>query len=73
MSHHYSGHETLGQCLDSYLELGAQGTRGGIILAWNKDMISVTNAVNRNFTISATIKVISSDTFPNDYMLWTYG
>jgi exonuclease III len=26
-------HETLGQHLDSYLELGAQGTRGGILLA----------------------------------------
>ena len=54
--------ETLGQYLDSYLELGAQGTRGGILLAWNKDMISMTNAVNRVFTISAMIKVASSDT-----------
>lgn len=52
-------HETLGQHLDSYLELGAQGTRGGILLAWNKEMISVTNAVNRSFTISAMVRVSS--------------
>jgi hypothetical protein len=48
--------------LDAYLELGAQGTRGGILLAWNMDMISVSNAVNRTFTISVMVKVISAST-----------
>jgi hypothetical protein len=48
--------------MDSYLHLDAQGTRGGILLAWNKDIISISNAVNRTFSISATIKVVSSDT-----------
>lgn len=52
--------DTLGRYLDSYLTLDAQGTRGGILLAWNKDVVSVTNVVNRAFTISATINVASS-------------
>jgi hypothetical protein len=52
--------ETLGSFLDSYIELGAQGTRGGILLAWDKDMISVSNTVNRSFTISAMVQVLSN-------------
>lgn len=52
--------ETLGQRLDSYLELGTQGTRGGILLAWDKDLVTVTNAVNRTLTISALITLASS-------------
>jgi exonuclease III len=52
--------ETLGSFLDSYIELGAQGTRGGILLAWDKDMISVSNTVNRSFTISAMVQVSSN-------------
>lgn len=54
--------ETLGQVLDSHLELGAQGTRGGILLAWNKEVLSVTNAINRSYTISATINIMSYNT-----------
>lgn len=54
--------ETLGQFLDSFLELPAQGTRGGILLAWNKDVITVTNAINRTFTISAMVTVTSNST-----------
>jgi exonuclease III len=47
--------DTLGPALNSYLELGAQGTRGGILLAWDKELVSVTNAINRAFTITATV------------------
>jgi exonuclease III len=54
--------ETLGQYLDSYIELGAQGTRGGILLGWDKDMVSVSNVVNRSFTISAMVQVSSNST-----------
>ncbi|XP_066358109.1 uncharacterized protein [Miscanthus floridulus] len=54
--------ETVGQQADSYLQLGAQGTRGGLLLAWNKDLISITNAVIRNFTISASVQITSSST-----------
>lgn len=46
--------------LDSYVELGAQGTRGGILLAWDKDMVSVTQPVNRSFTISAMVQLQSN-------------
>lgn len=48
--------DTLGLALNSYLELGAQGTRGGILLAWDKELLSITNAVNRVFTITATVQ-----------------
>jgi len=34
---------------------------GGVLLAWNKDLISVSNAVNRAFTISAMIQLLSSN------------
>lgn len=54
--------ETLGHLLDSYLELPEQGTRGGILLAWNKDVISVTNPINRTFTILAMVAVASNST-----------
>lgn len=47
--------------LDSYVELGAQGTRGGILLAWGKDMVSVTQPVNRSFTISAMVQLQSNN------------
>jgi hypothetical protein len=49
--------DTLGLALDSYLELGAQGTRGGILLAWDKELLSVTNAINRSYTITATVNL----------------
>lgn len=52
--------DTLGPFLDSYVELGAQGTRGGILLAWDKDMVSVTQPVNRSFTISAMVQLQSN-------------
>lgn len=63
--------ETLGSFLDSYIELGAQGTRGGVLLAWNKDLISVSNAVNRAFTISAMVQPLA---FDSPFLLTTcYG
>lgn len=52
-------YETLGQHLNSYLTLDAQGTRGGILLAWDKDTVSISNALNRTFTISATVTAAS--------------
>lgn len=54
--------ETLDQYLDSYIELAAQGTRGGVLLAWNKDVITVTNPISRTFTISAMASVASNST-----------
>lgn len=64
-------YETLGQCLDSFLELGAQGTRGGILLAWNSDTISVSNATHKTFSITATFSSVTSS---SQFMLTTcYG
>jgi hypothetical protein len=40
------------------------------LLAWNKDIVSVTNAINRTFTISATISVASCN---SPFLLTCYG
>lgn len=40
------------------------------MLAWNKDIVSVTNAINRTFTISATISVASCN---SPFLLTCYG
>jgi hypothetical protein len=53
--------ETLGHRLASYCTLDADGTRGGILLGWDKDLVAVTNTVIGLFTISATVTVLLSN------------
>jgi exonuclease III len=55
--------QILGPLLNSYLALNAQGTRGGILLAWNKDIVSINSATNRSFSISATVQIPNATAF----------
>jgi exonuclease III len=53
--------ETLGHRLASYQALDAEGTRGGVLLAWDKDVALVTDIDMRSFSISATVTVLMSN------------
>lgn len=53
--------ETLGQRLDSFLALDANGTRGGISLGWDKEVVSVSDVEYGSFTITASITVLLSN------------
>ena len=47
--------ETLGPAFDGFDFLPAEGTRGGILLAWTSDMLRVTNIQKEEFMISAQV------------------
>jgi exonuclease III len=53
--------ETLGQRLDSFLALDANGTRGGILLGWDKEVVSVSDVEYGSFTITASVTVLLSN------------
>jgi exonuclease III len=53
--------DTLGQRLASYHTLDAEGTRSGVLLGWDKDVVVVSDLKHRLFTISAIVKVLMSD------------
>jgi hypothetical protein len=53
--------DTIGQRLSSCHSLDADGTRGGILLGWDKDIVSVTEVERGLFTISATVIVLISN------------
>jgi exonuclease III len=54
--------ESIGYRLSSYYSLDAEGTRGGVLLGWDKDVVLVTELDHRIFTISATVTVLMSNT-----------
>lgn len=52
--------ETCGNWLDQRRILGAQGTRGGIILAWSGQLFEETQHNIGNFSVSVLLKTRSS-------------
>lgn len=53
--------DTVGQRLSSCHTLDAHGTRGGVLLGWDKDIVSMSDIEHRLFTISATVTVLMSN------------
>jgi hypothetical protein len=47
--------ECLGPAFDEFFYLPAEGTRGGILLAWQSGLVSITNAHLTAHTITARI------------------
>lgn len=52
--------ESLGDRMADYCTLDAVGTRGGVLLAWNREMVQVSEVLIKQFSISATVVVLSS-------------
>lgn len=50
--------DTLGQRLSGRHTLDAQGTRGGILLAWDQDVVEITDISTGQFTVSAKAQSI---------------
>jgi len=53
--------DTLGQSLSKFVTLDAQGTRGGILLAWDEDLVLVSDVQCKVFTISAVVTMLLSN------------
>jgi len=49
--------EFLGNQLDSFEYIPADGTRGGILIAWRSDMVEATGTIKKDFSISMHIKL----------------
>jgi hypothetical protein len=49
--------DILGHSLDGYHFLPALGTRGGILVGWNKSYIEVVNPMHRDFSLSLEINL----------------
>jgi hypothetical protein len=43
--------EFLGQALDGYQYLPAEGTKGGILLGWNSDFVETSNLLLKEFSL----------------------
>lgn len=54
--------ETLGGRMASYCTLDALGTWGGILLAWNQEAVQMSEVVVKQFTVLATVRVLSGGT-----------
>jgi exonuclease III len=50
--------ETLGSRLSGHCTLDANGTRGGILLAWDEEVVELTSVDIRQFTITATVRLL---------------
>jgi exonuclease III len=55
--------DTLGPDYAGFCTLDAVGIRGGILLGWHDESVLVTNIDVRNFTVSATVKVLTDAGF----------
>jgi exonuclease III len=53
--------QCLGPAFDGFDYLPAEGTRGGILLAWNTSMVCITNVVRDSFAISGEVHTGSSE------------
>lgn len=53
--------DTLGQSLSKFVTLDAQGTRGGILLAWDEDLVSVLDVQCKVFMILAVVTMLLSN------------
>jgi exonuclease III len=49
--------EFLGQALDGYQYLPAEGTKGGILLGWNSDFVETSNLLLKEFSLSMCIRL----------------
>lgn len=56
--------ETLGSDFDEYVYLPANGTRGGILLAWKSRDVTITDPMFTTNTISARVKTPGSTSLP---------
>lgn len=56
--------ETLGSEFDEYVYLPANGTRGGILLAWKSRDVTITDPMFTTNTISARVKTPGSTSLP---------
>jgi hypothetical protein len=52
--------EALGSEFDDYVYLPADDTRGGILLAWKSRMVTVTDPMFTNNTLTAKVKVANT-------------
>ncbi|PNT70435.1 hypothetical protein BRADI_2g11746v3, partial [Brachypodium distachyon] len=52
--------ETTGAVCSSWFSLPADGTRGGIAIFWNPDVVCITNLTLHRFSISATVMLLRS-------------
>lgn len=60
MSHHILA-DTVGERLAGHCTLDANGTRGGILVGWDQDLVQITDIESKQFTITARVGVLSTD------------
>lgn len=53
--------EFLGNSLSDFCYLPANGTRGGLLLAWDSEFVTITNPSLRNFSIMASVLLQSTN------------
>lgn len=53
--------DTLGERMAGHCMLDANGTRGGILLAWNQDAVQLTDVVAKQFSVTARVRMLISD------------
>jgi hypothetical protein len=56
--------ETLDQMIDELQFLPAQGTRGGILLGWNSDLVEATDLSLKQYSLSMNIKLKAASPKP---------
>ncbi|XP_044378970.1 UDP-glycosyltransferase 88F5-like [Triticum aestivum] len=63
--------ETLGPAFDKFFWLPAEGTRGGIILAWNSDRVALSNPSIGDHHVSATALDVGAELGVPTYFFFT--
>ena len=53
--------QALGPVFDGFEALPAQGTRGGILLAWRSDRLRISDVQRLEFSISATVTSLADN------------
>ena len=53
--------DTLGERMAGHCTLDANGTRGGILLAWNQDAVQLTDVVANQLSVMARVRMLISD------------
>jgi hypothetical protein len=57
----YIVNQCLGPSFDDFDYLPAEGTRGGILLAWNTSLVRIMNVVKDSFAISGEVHTGSGE------------
>ena len=53
--------DALGERMAGHYTLDANGTRGGILLAWNQDAVQLTDVVAKQFSVTTRVRLLISD------------